>query len=111
MTRPNELTQATCHVGFNHAASPTAQGAPGVGRVIAMRGALSVAMHRGTDVVRCSTAVVRHRGARGRRTLHADAAWRRPVRGKRMHACGHRAVRRGTRWPHVAPVGPDIAER
>ncbi|MCA8234495.1 hypothetical protein [Burkholderia cenocepacia] len=67
MTRPNELTQATCHVGVDRAASPTAQGAAGSGHVAAARGALSVAMHGGTDVVRCSTVVVRpSHGARRR---------------------------------------------
>ncbi|OXI30141.1 hypothetical protein CFB89_23300 [Burkholderia sp. AU16741] len=106
LIRPNELTQATCHVGVNRAASPTVQGAPGIGHVAAVRCALSVAMHRGTDVVRCSTVAVRHRGARGRRTMHADAASRLLAHGEHRHARGHRAVRRGTRraarragWP------------
>ncbi|AQQ34798.1 hypothetical protein A8E95_01460 [Burkholderia cenocepacia] len=92
LTRPNELTQATCHVGVDRAASPAAQGAAGSGHVTATRGALSVAMHRGTDVVRCSTVVVRHRGARGRGTMHTDAAWRLLARGGHMRVRGHRTV-------------------
>ncbi|RQU96408.1 hypothetical protein DF040_01745 [Burkholderia cenocepacia] len=106
LTRPNELTQATCHVDVDRAASPTAQGAAGSGHVTAARGALSVAMHRGTDVVRCSTVVVRHRGARGRGTMHTDAAWRPRARGEHMRARGHRTVhgaaprlRRRAGWP------------
>ncbi|RQV27454.1 hypothetical protein DF030_02195 [Burkholderia cenocepacia] len=92
LTRPNELTQATCHVDVDRAASPAAQGAAGIVHVTAARGALSVAMHRGTDVVRCSTVVVRHRGARGRGTMHTDAAWRLLARGGHMRVRGHRTV-------------------
>ncbi|HDR9868381.1 TPA: hypothetical protein QDE31_01120 [Burkholderia cenocepacia] len=100
LTRPNELTQATCHVGVNRAGNPTAQGAAGIGHVTATRDALSVAMHRGTDVVRCSTVVVRHRGARERGTLHADAASRLLARREHMPARGHRTVRRVAQRRH-----------
>ncbi|WP_244136023.1 hypothetical protein [Burkholderia sp. BCC0506] len=99
MTRPNDLLQATCHVSVDHAASPTAQGAPGNRRELAMRCALSIAMQRGTDVVRCSTVAVRSRRARRWGTPHANAGWRMLAHGERVHARGRRAVRGATRRP------------
>ncbi|CAG9256030.1 hypothetical protein BDI4_480005 [Burkholderia diffusa] len=64
MIRPDELTQTPCHVGPNRTGGPVAQGSRAAGRVAAVRGTRCVAMQPGTDVVRCSTVAVRHRGAR-----------------------------------------------
>ncbi|RKU05104.1 hypothetical protein C7H84_02875 [Burkholderia sp. Nafp2/4-1b] len=76
LIRPNQLTQTPCHVGANRAQSPAVQGSRAVGRVTAVCRARRISMHGGTDVVRCSTVGVRHRGAFRRNAMHVDAASR-----------------------------------
>ncbi|AXK62688.1 hypothetical protein CN645_02980 [Burkholderia sp. IDO3] len=95
LIRPDELTQTPCHVGSNRAARPAAQGSPVDTGVAAMRRSGCIGMQRGTDVVRCSTVAVRHRGARRCGTMHADAASHAPRPRGCMRLCGRCSRRCG----------------